>query len=210
MNTEIRAKSVGGFRGELERAVAIGAEYLVIHPGSYKDQTLEQGIAAFVAGLLEAASGLDLANLTVLLENTVGCGFQIGSTFQELRAIRGGICGSRKALRIGYCLDTCHLLAAGFTITTKKGLEATIATAEAILGMENVMLIHANDSKGHLGSKLDRHANIGAGQIGLKAFRGLLRHPKLRAKPFILETPVDQEGDDRRNMEALQTLAGRR
>ncbi len=202
----IRAKSITGFRGELERAITIGAEYLVIHPGSYKGQTVEAGIAAFVAGLHEAAKGMRLDGLTVLLENTVGCGSQIGSKFAELRAIRDGA----TEVETGYCLDTCHLLAAGFNVATARGLKATIAEAESTLGLENVRVIHANDSKGHLGSKLDRHANIGEGKIGLKGFRGILNHPKLRDKAFILETPVDQEGDDRRNVEALQVLASKK
>jgi deoxyribonuclease-4 len=112
-------------------------------------------------------------------------------------------------LPVGYCLDTCHLLAAGMDISTQSGLRRVIADIEQTLGLSNVHLIHANDSKAPLGSHVDRHANIGEGQIGAEAFRRILTHPKLRTKPFILETPVDKEGDDRRNLDTLKSLARR-
>jgi deoxyribonuclease-4 len=202
MDPVIRSKSIVGFRGELDRAVTIGAEFLVVHPGSYKGQTLEAGIQAFVSGMAAAAKDLALKGLTVLLENTVGSGAQIGSRFEELRAIHD----ASDTVETGYCLDTCHLLAAGFDVATPEGLEKTVAEADRILGLERVGAIHANDSKGALGSHLDRHMNIGEGQIGTEGFRRILNHPKLHRKPFILETPVDQEGDDQRNVNALKNL----
>ena len=203
----IREKSIVSFRGELDRAATIGAEYLVLHPGSYKGQTLEEGIGAFVLGLAEAAQGFRAPGLTVLLENTVGSGCQIGGRFEELSAIRD-LAAHKTDLTLGYCLDTCHLLASGHDIATAAGLKKTIAHADAVLGLEQVRVIHTNDSKGALNSHLDRHANIGEGQIGEAGFRRILRHPKLRTKPFILETPVDEEGDDRRNLDALKRLSG--
>ena len=112
-------------------------------------------------------------------------------------------------LPTGYCLDTCHLLAAGFDITTVPGLRATVTAAEKTLDLANVHVFHANDSKFPLGSHVDRHANIGEGHIGAEAFRRILTHPKLRRKPFILETPVDEPGDDRRNLDRLKSLATR-
>jgi deoxyribonuclease-4 len=117
------------------------------------------------------------------------------------------VAGELTGLAIGYCLDTCHLLAAGFDITTQAGLRGTLRSAEALLGLDHVHLIHTNDSKFPLGSHVDRHANIGEGHIGADAFRRILTHPKLRSKPFILETPVDEEGDDRRNLDMLKSLA---
>jgi deoxyribonuclease IV len=200
----IREKSIAGFRGELERAHLIGAEFLIIHPGSYKDQTVESGIEAFVAGMADAAKGLSLAGLTILLENTVGSGAQIGSKFEELRRIH-----DLSKLDTGYCLDTCHLYAAGWDVSQPAGLEKMVDEAESTLGLDHVHIIHTNDSKGDLGSKLDRHENIGDGRIGSEGFRGILNHPKLRDKPFILETPVDNEGDDRRNVDALKLLCRR-
>ena len=202
----IRPRSVASFRGECERAAAIGAEYLVLHPGSYKGQSLEEGIAAFALGLRDATEGAARGGVTVLLENTVGCGAQIGGRFEELRAIRD-LVGELTDVPVGYCLDTCHLLAAGYDVSSEGGLRDTIKRAERVLGMDNVKVIHANDSKMAVGSHVDRHANIGEGYIGDAGFRRMLAHPKLRRKPFILETPVDREGDDRRNLEKLRDLA---
>ncbi len=199
----IRAQSIAAFRGELERAMAIGAEYLVMHPGNCKGQSLEQGLINVISGLEEAATGLSSDRLTILLENTVGTGGQIGSRFEELAAIQK-FAGERIDFRIGYCLDTCHCFASGnYDVSTKEGLEATASAAAEVLGLDNVRVFHANDSKGACGSHLDRHANIGEGQIGAEGFARILRHPKLKSKPFILETPVDNEGDDRKNVLAL-------
>ena len=202
----IRERSIVSFRGELDRAAVIGAEYLVLHPGNYKGQSLEQGIAAFVLGMAEAAHEFRAPELTVLLENTVGSGCQIGRRFEELRMIRD-LAARETDLPIAYCLDTCHLLASGYDVAQADGLKQTVSTVDNVLGLDLVKLIHANDSKGALNSHLDRHANIGAGQIGEDGFRRILTHPKLREKPFILETPVDEEGDDQRNVDALKRLS---
>jgi deoxyribonuclease IV len=202
----IREKSIVAFRGELDRAAMIGADYLVLHPGNYKGQKIEEGIVAFVRGLAEAARGFKAPGLTVLLENTVGAGSQIGGKFEELRTIRD-LAAPETDLPIAYCLDTCHLLASGYDVAQAKGLKATVAEADRVLGLDFVRVIHANDSKGGLNSHLDRHANIGAGQIGEAGFHGILTHPGLRSKPFILETPVDEEGDDQKNVDALKRLS---
>jgi len=205
----VRARSIAAFRGEIKRAVAIGAEYLVLHPGSWRDSSPEQGIAAFAEGLRDAARGLRTGGLMVLIENTAGAGCHLGGNFEELAQMRR-LAGERTNPPVGFCLDTCHLLAAGFDITTPAGLRTTLRHAAATLGLENVRVMHANDSKGALGSHLDRHAHIGEGQIGSEAFHRILTHPSLRAKPFILETPVDHPGDDRRNLDTLKALARRR
>ena len=202
----VRAKSVDGFRGELERACILGAEYLVLHPGNCRGRCPEDGIESFAGAMAEAAQGFR-GDVTVLLENTAGSGANLGSRFEELRDIRART-GEISDLRVGYCLDTCHLLAAGFNIATPMGLRATVRAAGEVLGLENVRLIHANDSKMPLGSRVDRHESIGKGHIGTEGFRGILQHPKLRRKPFILETPIHREGDDRRNLDTLKRLAG--
>ncbi|MDQ6663678.1 MAG: deoxyribonuclease IV [Acidobacteriota bacterium] len=201
----IREKSITAFRGELDRAATVGAEYLVVHPGNYKGQSIEQGMAAFALGMAEAAEGFRASGLTVLLENTVGCGAQIGCRFEQLRAIRD-LAARETDLPTGYCLDTCHLLSSGFDIASATGLKNTVESAGAILGMENIKVIHTNDSKTPLGSRVDRHANIGEGYIGAEGFRRILAHAELRGKAFILETPVDEEGDDRRNLETVRKL----
>ena len=206
LDPAIRARSLQSFRGELERAISIGAEFLVVHPGSYRGRSAEEGIAAFAMALRDAARGLRTGKLTVLLENTAGAGYHLGSRFEELQSIREWA-RNLTSLPVGFCLDTCHLLAAGFPIATAAGLRTTLHKAEKLLGLPHVHLIHANDSRGPLGSGLDRHASIGEGHIGREAFHRILTHPKLRRKPFILETPVEHPGDDRRNMNTLKALA---
>jgi deoxyribonuclease-4 len=139
----IRAKSIAAFRGELERAAAIGAEYLVLHPGSCRGRSVEEGIADSVAALRAAAAGFHSRGLTVLLENTAGAGSHLGSRFEELASFRERA-GRLTHLPIGYCLDTCHLLAAGFDITTPAGLRETVRSAESLLGLANVRVFHVN------------------------------------------------------------------
>lgn len=204
----LRRKSIDAFRGELERAASIGAEYLVVHPGSHRGRSVEEGIASFAQGLHDAARGFRSRRVTVLLENTAGSGSNIGSRFEELRAIREQA-ADLTALPVRYCLDTCHLLASGFDIATARGLRATLRRADRVLRLENVPVIHTNDSKAPLGSRVDRHARIGEGHIGTEAFRRILRHPQLRQKAFILEVPIETPGDDRRNLDILKDLASR-
>jgi deoxyribonuclease-4 len=200
----IRKLSIEAFRGELVRAVAIGAEYLVAHPGNYKGHTVEQGIMHFLEGVAAAAAGLKLGNLMLLIENTVGAGAQLGGRFEELHVMRE-FAPKLTDVPIGFCLDTCHLLASGFDIANEAGLRQMVAEADRLLGLDNVRVIHANDSKGALGSHVDRHQNIGHGNIGLDGFRRILHHPQLRSKPFILETPMD-DGWDKKDLETLRQL----
>ena len=207
LDPTIRGKSIECFRGELERAAAIGAEFLVLHPGSYRGSSIEEGIAAFVHGLRDAAHGIHAPHLTVLIENTVGAGCHLGSRFEELQSIRD-LARDLTDLPIGYCLDTCHLLAAGFDIVTAAGLRSTVRAVEEYLGMSNVHVIHANDSKTAFGSRADRHEHIGRGEIGKEAFRRIVRHPSLKVIPFICETPIDRPGDDKRNLRMMRKLAG--
>ena len=208
-NVEIRGKSIAALRGELERAMAIGAEYLVMHPGSAKDHgSVEEALETLARSLEQAAMGLKPRGLKLLLENTAGGGATLGRSFEELRAIRE-LAQPRLPLPVEYCLDTSHLFVSGFDVATEKGLRETVRKADAILGLDLIPVIHTNDSKGGLGSKLDRHENIGEGQIGLEGFRRILNHPKLRKKAFILETPIDEPGDDLRNVEALKSLCAR-
>ena len=203
----LRAKSIAAFRGEMERAAALGAEYLVTHPGSFKGRSLEDGIRAVADALAEAARGLR-GGLTILLENTAGAGAQIGGRFEELAAIHA-LAAGRLGFPLAYCLDTAHCLAAGYDVASAEGLRKTLARADSTLGLENVPVIHANDSKAPLGSRLDRHEHIGRGHIGRDGFRRIVNHPKLRSKAFILETPLEEEGDGRRDVAALKALARR-
>ncbi len=208
--SEIREKSIDGFRGELERATLIGAEYLVTHPGNYKGLTVEQGMLNVAEALALAWRAVDASlkarpRLAILLENTAGAGAQLGGNLEELAAIRD-LVQPYLDMPVGFCIDTCHCYVSGFDVSREEGLEEFLATASETLGLQNVPVIHANDAKMKLGSHCDRHANIGEGYIGLEGFRRILNHPQLREKAFILETPVDKPGDDLRNVTALKDL----
>ena len=205
----IRKKSIGAFRGEVERAIAIGAEYLVLHPGSAKGYTPEEAIATFTDSIIEACEGLTSKHLKILFENTAGQGSVLGSKFEELAELRRRA-ASKIDFEIGFCLDTCHWYASGYDVAESKGLKDTVAQAQAILGLEHVPVIHTNDSKGALNSHLDRHANIGEGYIGLEGFRRILNDKQLKSKAFVLETPIDNEGDDLKNVETLKSLCRKR
>ena len=206
----VREKSIDGFAGELERALVIGAEYVIAHPGNYKGLTREQGILNVAEALVLAWHKVDPAltanpKLTILLENTAGAGAQLGGDLEDLATIRQ-LVSPYLDIPVGYCLDTCHCYVSGFDIASEEGLRELVERARETLGLENICVMHANDAKAALGSHIDRHANIGAGYIGLEGFRRILNHPDLREKAFILETPVDEPGDDLRNVMALKEL----
>jgi deoxyribonuclease IV len=201
----LRARSVAAFRAEIERAVAIGAECLVAHPGSCRGHTVEMGIAMFCHSLGEASRGLDTRKLTMLIENTAGSGQALGGRLEELAVMRQ-YAAEFTDLRVGFCIDTCHLMAYGYNIATPEGLRDTVRTLDGVLGLEHIPLMHANDTKTPLGSRVDRHDHIGEGYIGKEGFRRILSHPKLRGKAFIAETPIDTEGDDLRNVQMLISL----
>jgi deoxyribonuclease IV len=206
----VRQKSIEGFQGELERALLIGAEYVVTHPGNYKGMTIEQGMLNVAEAIALAWRAVDArlkkkSKLTILLENTAGAGAQLGGKLDELSIIRDLVIPYLD-IKVGYCLDTCHCYVSGFDIAQQPGLAKLLECVEEILGLENVPVMHANDAKTPLNSHSDRHAHIGSGYIGADGFRRILNHPKLRDKAFILETPVDEPGDDLRNLEALKKL----
>ncbi len=204
-NPAIREKSIAAFRRELLRASALGVDYLIAHPGSAKNGSASQAIAACIEGLLEAAKGLRLDGLTILIENTAGQGSAIGRTFEEVAEI---IAGAGRELPMGACIDTAHCFEAGYPIHTPRGIVDVVKQLDATVGLEQVRVIHANDSKTVFGSHADRHQHIGKGYIGASAFRKIVRHPKLRAIPFICETPIDRPGDDTRNLRMMRKLAG--
>src|SRR6202789_339321 len=192
-NPVLRTRSVQAFHQELVRAIALGADYLVAHPGSGRESTPQ------------AARGLRLGDMKILLENTAGQGTSIGSRFEELRAIIDATPG----LPLGICIDTAHTFAAGWDLRTAEGLEATLQALDRTVGLDKVYVIHMNDSKTHHGSRVDRHEHIGQGKIGLEAFGRILNHTLLAGRAFILETPIDKPGDDKRNVAALWKLLGR-
>jgi deoxyribonuclease-4 len=204
-NPVLRARSVQAFHQEIVRAIDLGADYLVAHPGSFCDGLVDAGIAAIAQSLRQATRGLKLGGLTILLENTAGQGSSIGSRFEELKAIVEAC----SELRLGVCIDTAHTFAAGWDIRTAEGLDGALRDIERTVGLERVAVVHVNDSKTALGSRVDRHEHIGKGKIGAEAFARILNHPLLRGRAFILETPIEKPGDDRRNVAMLWKLAGK-
>ena len=200
----IRERSIKAFREEIDRALGLGADYLIAHPGSAKGATTSQAVRTFVEAMLRATKGMQLNGLMILIENTAGQGSALGRSFEEVAEI---IAGASKELPVGACIDTAHCFEAGYPIHTEAGLLGTVRTLDSTVGISRVRIIHANDSKTAYASHADRHQHIGKGAIGLEAFRRIVRHPKLRAIPFICETPVDRPGDDKRNLRLLRSLA---
>ena len=201
----MRQKSVAAFRREIQRAVALGADYLVTHPGSAKGSPHSEAIKTCIESLRRAAEGVQFNGLMVLVENTAGQGSAIGRTFEEVAEI---IAGAGRDLPVGACIDTAHCFEAGYPLHTPRGLRETLRQLESTVSLANVWVIHANDSKTPCGSHADRHQHIGRGEIGAAAFRRIVRHPRLRTMPFICETPIDRPGDDRRNLQMMRRLAG--
>jgi deoxyribonuclease-4 len=196
-------KSVDAFRGEVERALALGAEFLVLHPGSFRGSSREGGLERLAQGAARAVDGLDPTDLTLLIENTAGAEHSLGGSFEHVAEVVERL---RSVLSVAACLDTCHTHVAGYDIVTREGLEQTLRLADATIGLKNVAVWHCNDAKAERGSRLDRHQHIGEGTIGAAPFRRLLNDPRLAHAAFIAETPIDQPGDDRRNVEMLRSL----
>jgi deoxyribonuclease-4 len=201
----IREKSIAAFRKEIERALALGADYLVTHPGSAKESSSAQAIRHCIESLKQAAKGLRLNGLRILIENTAGQGSAIGRRFEEVAEI---VTVAAKDLPMGVCIDTAHSFEAGYALHTPRGLSAAVKQLDATIGVKNIRVIHANDSKTAFGSHADRHEHIGGGQIGKEGYRRIVCHPMLRSIPFICETPIDRPGDDKRNLRMMRLLAG--
>jgi deoxyribonuclease-4 len=204
-NPEFHAKSIAAFRGELERALALGAEFLVVHPGSYRGLTREEGLRRAALAIAQAAEGLDLekSGLRVLIENTAGSEFSLGGNFEQVAALVHVL---REYVPVGACIDTCHTHVSGYDIVSEKGFAGTMRQLDDTVGIHNVFVWHCNDAKAACGSKLDRHQHIGKGSIGLEPFRRLLNHPRLAHAAFIAETPIDEPLDDLMNVNALKSL----
>jgi deoxyribonuclease-4 len=196
-------RSRAAFRSEIKRALELCAEYLVVHPGNPISAPADVGITTAVESIRVAARGLKMKGLTILIENTAGQGSSIGCNFEQVADLLAAL----DDLPVDVCLDTAHTFAAGYDISTEKGLKAAIRLINRSFGLDRIKLIHCNDSKARLGSRVDRHQHIGLGYIGEDAFRRLAHNLKFRRIPFILETPVDKERDDEWNVNALRRLA---
>jgi len=194
-------RAVTAFHDELERAEALGLPFVIIHPGSHKGTGLEGGIRRVANALDELTARTRGYRVMVLLENTAGGGATIGRSFEELATILDTV---RRPERIGVCLDTCHLFAAGYDIRRREGYRATIARCQRLVGLGQVRAFHLNDAKQPLGSGLDRHEKIGRGHLGRDTFRWLVNDRRFARIPRALETPKQPE--PRADREALALL----
>lgn len=205
-NPLILEKSRASFREEVERGIQLGADYLVVHPGSAKGACEADGIRTCAESLRAACAGLKLDSFRILLENTAGQGECIGHRFEHL----GQIIEACPELNLGVCFDTAHAFTAGYDMREPEGLIATIESLERNVGTGNVRAVHFNDSKAGYNSRVDRHWHIGLGHLGGEALSRIARHPALSHAAFLLETPQDELGDDVRNLDALRSFVRNR
>jgi len=204
--SDLRTKSILSFHDEIMRGLAIGADFLVVHPGSDRAAPVEKAIENCGLALHEAARGLEAqmwdSGFQILIENTAGQGGQIGRTFEQVRDIIA-LCPD---LPMGMCLDTAHSFAAGYDLRDEQATQRAISLLGETVGFERVKAVHFNDSKAAFESRVDRHWHIGKGEIGSEGLARVINHPKLRELPFILETPVDDQIDDLKNLAAARAL----
>ncbi|MFW6110682.1 MAG: deoxyribonuclease IV [Thermoproteota archaeon] len=194
-------KSVRVLKEELRRAARLGVPYVITHLGSHLGKGKEGGFSRVVAAVTESLSEVQ-NGVVLLLENTGGTRNSVGSHFEDIQLIISRIKGDH----LGVCFDTCHAFAAGYDLTSKTAVEDTVENFDQTIGFNRLKLVHLNDSKGGLGSGIDRHEHIGLGKIGEEGFRSIL-HSRLSHLPLILETPIDHRRNDLENLEKVRELA---
>ena len=202
----VRVNGVAAFRGEVERALALGAEYLVLHPGSWKGLTREEGLRLAAESIEKAIDGVAWQgkDFKILIENTAGAEFSLGGKLEQVAELVERL---KTCAPVGVCLDTCHVHVSGYDIVSPDGYTETMLLVRDTVGFDAVKVWHCNDAKAAMGSKLDRHEHIGEGTIGAEVFRRLLHDERFAHAAFIAETPVDAPGDEARNVGVLRTLA---
>jgi deoxyribonuclease-4 len=203
-NPDHYGKSVDTLIAELSRCSVLGIPYLVTHLGHHPGISIEEGRSR-VIGAVNRAIEETPSDTILLLENTAGEKNGIGNSFEDISAVLEGI-DERK--RVGVCLDTCHAFGAGYDLRTDSAIEETLSTFDELIGIGEIHAVHCNDSKGDLGSHLDRHEHIGMGYIGEAGFSAILRHEPFRHVPLICETPVDARRDDEGNIRKVRELSG--
>lgn len=200
---EKRAMSLAGIKGEISRCAAYGIPYVVSHVGAHMGQGVEAGLAAAAESLLEVLADTD-PSVTVLMETTAGQGSSLNSKFEEIAAL---LELTKRPERLQVCLDTCHIFAAGYDIRTPETYEATFSLFDGLIGCDAIRVIHCNDSKKPFASRLDRHENLGDGEIGPTAFQCLVSDPRFEKTPIVVETP-DAETMHEVNVKRLWTWGG--
>jgi deoxyribonuclease IV len=188
---ELWDRSIESLADDYQRAGKLGADFLVVHPGSHTGSGIEAGIKRIIEAINIVLGNVE-NNTLLLLENVAGAGTTIGSRFEQLNEIINGIADKK---RTGICLDTCHALAAGYDLASSNGLNRMLVDFNSILGLDRLKVIHINDSKHPLASHKDEHVHIGDGYIGREGMARIINHPDLYDLPFILETPP-YEGKD--------------
>ncbi len=187
---------------ELKRCDLLGIEYLVTHIGSHLGKGIDVGISQ-VAKAVDTSVEKASPKCVLLLENMAGQKNSVGSRFEDIKRILDKISHIDK---VGICLDTCHLYAAGYDVKSKEGINNTLNDFDSLIGLKNLKVVHLNDSAGDLGSRLDRHEHIGLGRIGKEGFRNFINHKFIRDLPMIIETPEDEKGDYSMDLSILRSL----
>ncbi|MEI8281587.1 MAG: deoxyribonuclease IV [Armatimonadota bacterium] len=190
---ELREKSLAGLTDEMNRCAQYGITLLNSHMGAHVGQGVDKGIRLLVAGAKAALENSD-PSVMLVMETTAATGTSMGATFEQLRAVLDGLHGDR---RVAVCVDTCHIFAAGYDIRTAETFNQTFAKFDEVIGFDRLVAVHCNDSIGGLGSKKDRHAHIGEGEIGEEGFRILVNDKRFENIPILLETPMENEGHER-------------
>ena len=205
---ELWKKSIDAFVVELQRAERLGIPYVVTHPGSYTTSSEEAGLARIIAALDEVHRQTPGLTSQCLLETTAGQGSNLGWRFEHLATILDGV---QSPERLGVCVDTCHIFAAGYPLADKAEYRSTMKQLNQLVGLERVKAFHLNDSKRELGSRVDRHEHIGEGHLGIEPFRHLLNDRRFRKVPMYLETPKGQRNGEELdviNLRILRDLIG--
>ncbi len=198
---ELYQRSVMTLKEEMQRCELLGISYLVIHLGSHMGRGSNMGVDQLISALSTASMHSNSASgVMVLLENNAGYKNNVGGTLEELRLILDRLNSSQ---RFGLCVDTCHLFASGYDLRTDESVNKVIENIKDTIGLKTVKVIHLNDSKGPLGSNLDRHEHIGLGSIGMEGIAAFINHPDIQALPIIMETPIDTRRGDKQNLEII-------
>ena len=196
-------KSVKSLSGELDRCGTLGIPYIVTHLGSHLGEGSDIGLEKIVAAINRALSE-NPNDVTLLLENTAGTKNSMGSSFEDIKKILDQV---ENRVRVGVCFDTAHAYAAGYDLHSPRGVDDTLRKFNSVLGFSVLKVIHLNDSQVGLGSGRDRHEHLGLGYIGERGFRALFKHEAVRNLPFIMETPIDERGDEKENMRRARELS---
>jgi deoxyribonuclease-4 len=213
-DADLRQRSLDAMADEIDRAEALGLAGVVLHPGAYTSGSEARGLALIADGLDRLLADRRGGTTMVILEHTAGQGTALGSTFEQLAQI---VRRMQESARVGVCLDTCHLLAAGYAIASHDGYVETMRLFERVIGLERLTVWHLNDSKRPLGSRVDRHEHIGRGCLGIEPFRWIVNDPRFDRLPMLLETPkagggttgpIRADPDDMRNLATLRGLLG--